>query len=670
MTDLTVEGSRVSTDPVGLEVLRHQAQAICEEMSYTLQRTSHTVFVNETADFATGLASLEGELFAYPQSVGVSVMVNANLAVAIEAVGPLEPGDIVITNDPYTSGSLASHLPDTNLFAPVFDDGELVAYAWAYVHSTDVGGKVPGSISPAAGDVFQEGTRIAPSKLYRRGELDPQVLGTMMRNCRVPDDNWGDIKAVVAALNIGVERVAELADRHGAEAFRALVEDLLVYAHDRATTIFSEVPDGRYEFVDFLDNDFVTDNPIRLDVGVIVDGGEITLDYRRCDVQAGSALNIPSLGRPHPWLVYKLISFLYSADPNVPINGGLLRSVKVLTRPGSIVDCQFPAAMGLRTTTSLRLMDALHGALSSAVPGTLPAASGGAMVPVVVAELDLERGGRNVQTVEPLAGGTGAGAEIDGVDGRDVGLANLRNTPIEIVEADSSIVIREYALAVDSGGPGRRRGGTGVVLEFEVRRPDTVVTARGMERQRFRAWGAGGGRPGGVAYAVLNPGTEREELVKRLDGISLDPGDRLRLVTSGGGGYGDPLEREPGAVLEDFRRGAVSIEAAWRDYGVAIIDGAIDDVETRRLRDAAEPAGTDAIDLGPERRAFDVEWPPELQRRLVDALYELPVALRPYAKAKAFAMLRATDPDRPWEQRFESCWGELLKNLDLGEAGR
>src|SRR5882757_7662950 len=228
MTELmTEEGTGAGVDPVALEVLRHQAQAICEEMSYTLQRTSHTVFVNETADFATGLATVEGELFAYPQSVGVSVMVNANLAVAAAAVESLAPGDIVITNDPYTSGSLASHLPDTNLFAPVFADGELVAYAWAYVHSTDVGGIVPGSISPAAGDVFQEGTRIAPAKLYRRSELDPEVLGVMMRNCRVPDDNWGDIKAVVAALNIGVARLGELAGKHGGGRFGELVESLL-----------------------------------------------------------------------------------------------------------------------------------------------------------------------------------------------------------------------------------------------------------------------------------------------------------------------------------------------------------------------------------------------------------------------------------------------------------
>jgi N-methylhydantoinase B len=655
-------------DAVHLEVLRNKFQAITEEICHTLQRTSHTVFVNETADFSTGLSSVGGELFAYPQSIGVSVMVNADLSDAIAAFPEYAEGDVVITNDPYTSGSLASHLPDTNLFKPVIVDGEPIAFVWAYVHSTDVGGRVPGSVSPTAGDVFQEGVRLAPCKLYRAGELDQQVLRTVLDNCRVPADNWGDIKAVVAALNIGEQRLKELVERHGAGMLSSSIDEVLAYAERRARDLFEQVPDGTYEFTDLLDDDVATDDPVRLHVAVEVSGGEVTLDLTGCDVQSMAALNIPSFGRAHPWIAYRLISFLYSLDRNVPVNGGLLRPVDVRMRTGSIVNCEFPAAIGLRTTTSMRLMDAVQGALSKAMPGTLPAASGGLVVPVVAAELDFERGGRRVLTVEPLVGGTGAGAELDGVDGRDVGLANLRNTPIEIVEAETSLVIRDYSLACDTGGAGRRRGGTGVVLELEAHRPDTVITARGMERQVFRPWGAHGGAPGARALAVLNPGTGSERVLRKIETVTLHPGDVLRIQTAGGGGYGSPFEREPERVLADVARGVVSVEGARRDYGVVVVDGAVDVAATAAEREARGQPAQLEFDMGPERLEYDETWRADLSERLLEILYALPTAARAYVKGKLMATVRERRAGEPAADALERGWRELRDSVGIEVA--
>lgn len=650
-------------DAITLEVLRHKYQAITEEMCYTLQRTGHTVFVNETADFSTGLATPGGEIFAYPQAVGVSVMVNANLAAAIAEVGSLEEGDIIITNDPYTSGALGSHLPDTNIFRPIFFGGELVAFAWAYVHSTDVGGKMPGSLSPSSDDIFQEGLRIPPLKLYQAGKLDRTLLRILQENCRVPSDNWGDIKAVIAAINIGANRVVALNDQYGPEVFRKSCEALLDYADSRARDVFSTIPDGVYSFTDYLDDDVVTDHPVRLHVDLEVNSGRIKINLQDCDVQSRSAFNIASMGRPHPWLVFRLVSFLYTMDPSIPINGGLLRSIEVATRSGSIVDCSFPAAMGLRTTTSIRLMDALHGALTKAIPGLLPAASAGVMAPVVVAETDFRSGKRRVQTIEPLAGGTGAGPESDGMDGRDVGLANLRNTPIEIVDSQSNIVTREYAVAVDSGGPGKFRGGAGVILEFEARHPETIVTARGMERQRFRPWGMHGGKPGSLASAVLNPGTSSERIIPKLDGILLNQGDVLRLQTSGGGGFGDPFERDPEEVLNDVNRGAVSVESAGSEYGVVIVEGTVDAEKTAALR-AKPRANMEEYSFGPERAAYESLWPEEVQHQLMEMLFTLPTALRFYAREKLISGMDANLDSSHDSVGLRKAWNELSVRLE------
>ncbi|MBI2371363.1 MAG: hydantoinase B/oxoprolinase family protein [Deltaproteobacteria bacterium] len=652
------------TDKVLLEILNNKFQSVTEEMAYTLQRTAHTVFVNETADFSTGLCTPGGELFAYPRSVGISVFINLDLGDGIRAFPAYDEGDIVITNDPYTSGGLASHLTDTNLFKPIFVRGELLAFAWAYVHSTDVGGKVPGSLSPSSNEVFQEGIRVTPFKLYRAGELDREFLGHLLSNCRAPNDNWGDIKAVIAALNTGEQRLKEMVEHYGLHTARQAMSDVLEYGRERAATLFREIPDGVYEFTDYLDDDVVTDIPVRIRLRMTVRDSAIHLDYTGSDPQSNSAFNIPSMGKPHPWVTYRLISYLYDADPKIPINAGLFRGVSATLPEGSIVNCRFPAAVGLRTTTSLRLMDVIQGALARALPGRVPAASAGAITPVVLAEPDFQSGGRRVSTIEPLVGGIGASPHGDGLDARDVGLSNLRNNPIEIVEADSSIVIREYGVRPDSGGPGRFRGGTGVVLEFEARKPNTVITARGMERQRFRAWGIQGGRSGANGFALLNPGTAAERNLRKIDVLVLNPGDVVRIATPGGGGYGDPYTRDPALVLRDVERGRVTVEGARRDYGVAIRDGRVDPAETERLRRArGGPDGSD-FDFGPERAAHERVWTEAMYDRLMAVLYALPIEARPYVRSRLVAAidLRAKTA-HPGPADLDAEWAHLRAQL-------
>jgi N-methylhydantoinase B len=489
--------------------------------------------------------------------------------------------------------------------------------------------------------VYQEGVRIRPSKLYRAGELDGQVLSQLLDNARVPGDSWGDVKATVAALNTGEERLMELAAHYGRPRVCRAMQDVLRYAEDRARDLFRRIPDGEYEFSDFLDDDVFSESPVRLAVRLQVKDGRVHLDYSGCDIQSAAAFNIPTLGRPHPWVTYRLISFLYSSDPRIPVNAGLLRGVTATLPEGSIVNCTFPAAVGLRTTTSLRLMDVIHGALAKALPGELPAAPGGATTPVVLAEPDPHGGGRRVMTLEPLVGGTGGSISRDGVDARDVGLSNLRNNPIEVVESESSLLIREYGVRPDSGGPGRYRGGTGVVLEFEAGVPGTVITARGMERQRFRAWGIAGGRCGARAEAILNPGRADERELRKIDLLRMEPGEVLRIATPGGGGYGDPFERSPEQVLEDVRRHVVTIEHAREAYGVAIVDGAVDERESAALRlSPREPRPDFDFDFGPERLEHERVWNPAMYEHLAEILAGLPSATRPHARV---ALIAAVD---------------------------
>ena len=654
------------TDVVILEIMNNKFRSIAEEMAYTLQRTGFTIFVNETADFGTGLVSSKGEMFGSPKSIGIACFIGLDFKDLIQSFESYSPGDVIIVNDPYTSGGVSSHLTDLNLLKPIFDGDQLVCFAWSYIHSTDVGGKVAGSISPTSYEVYQEGIRIIPTKLYRAGELNKDVLDLILANCRVPEDNWGDLKAILASLNTGESRVLETVRKYGRQNITEIIDELLLYAQARSEALIDEIPDGIYRFHDFLDDDVASLFPVRIDLKMHVSGKKINLDYSHSDVQLKSAFNIPSMNRPHPWITYRILSYLYSRDPQIPLNGGLFRPISVTLPSGSIVNCSFPAAVGVRTTAAIRVMDVIQGALSKAAPQFVPAASSGAITPIVLSEPSSIPGKRNVVVVEPLVGGVGAGPDRDGVDARDVGIANLSNIPIEIVEADAGVIIERYDIRCDSGGPGRCRGGVGVILEFKVLKPDTIITARGMERQRFQAWGVQGGKPGAPETAVLNPGRPNERNLAKIDVLNLEPNDVVRIITPGGGGYGHPCERSPEKVFEDVRNGFVSAEGARRDYGVVIKkDGGLDYSATEDLRrERSAKESFREYDFGEERENYDFIWPEQTWETLIELLYELPESWRPYIRKRILTKFKETkEPVTP--DSVKACWDTVLGDLSV-----
>lgn len=607
------------TATTDLQILGAKLAALTEEMCLTLQRTSRSLYVKETADFACAIAGRDGTFIAYPSAMGVSGFVGLNLTTAINRVhqrDPFRPGDVIVTNDPFTTGGLSTHLPDIQMIEPYFVGDEIVAYGWAFVHISDIGGRVPSSVSPFNTSIFAEGLQIPPVKFVREGKMVPDINELLQRNTRTPDANEGDFQAMLGALATGRRRVTELATSAGTDVFFQASAHLLDRAATKSESALRSLGNGAYRAIDYLDSDAFSKVPVRICITVTLDDGRLTIDFDGTDPQVEAALNIASFGTTHAWLTTRILGLVMTLDPTMPLNGGLMRPVTLRAPKGSIVNAEYPAATGVRHAAASRVNDVLSAALIQIAPETLPAASSGLVVPVVVAE---SRGGReHVQVVEPMVGGTGARLGADGVDGRDSGISNLANNPVETVESEVCVRVLRYALRPDSGGPGRWRGGTGLALTFEAERHCTLL-ARGMERVIFRPWGYAGGQPGLPTRLTINEGTHRELGPSIVDMITLQPGDTVTLLTSGAGGYGHPFEREVAAVREDVTRGKVTVETAARDYGVVITnDGSVDLAATEERRRSPVSAHGEA---GPERENFDKVFDPQVWDQMVGALF-------------------------------------------------
>lgn len=627
-------------DPVSIEILGNKLTSIAEEMCLTLQRTGRTLYVKETADFCCALVGLDGKFFAYPRALGVSGFVGLDCSTTIEAVGELEEGDVILTNDPYRSKGLATHLPDLQVVQPYFHEGRIIGYGWGFLHASDVGGKVPSSISPSNHEIFQEGLQIPPVKIMRAGKLNEDIVLLFRANSRTPDANMGDLKAMLGALATGRDRVAQTVEQHGVASFLDAQTDLVEYAALRARAVLRKVPDGTYRFTDYLDDEAGVGLPVRIALAVTLADGNITLDFTGSDPQVAAAINIPSHGLPHAWLTLRVLALVATLDKGVPINAGLLAPVSVIAPAGTIVNPLPGAAVGVRHAASVRVNDALNGVLGQALPEQMPAASGGTIIPVVVAEPSRHGHGQNVQVVEPMVGGTGGRRGRDGADGRDSSISNLSNNPVETVEAETGIEILRYGLRSDSAGPGQWRGGNGQQIRFRILQDDTFVLARGMERLRFRPWGAHGGHAGASAGLVLHRKGEAPRELGKIDLLPVVAGDEIEIRTPGGGGWGNPYERDTAAVLADVQRGLLSVEAARRDYGVALTgEGAslaVDAAGSDALRAQAKPKVTDRF--GPERDAWDRVFPAAELDRLNAALFALPPAARPRRRKQVFAV--------------------------------
>mgnify|MGYP001365205103 CR=1 FL=1 len=625
----------MAIDKVTLQILANHSRAAAESMANTLLRTAHSTFVKETEDFTTGLTTPDGKTFASPYELGVTWFVGLDYGRAVKLIESYDEGDIAITNDPY-SGFVCTHSPDTHLWKPVFHKGELICFTVNHIHNTDVGGAVPASLSRTLTEVHQEGVRLPPVKLYKKGELNRDVRDIMLANVRMPEQNWGDMKAQVACLNTGERKVHEMIARFGIDTFREGRDALLDLGELQSRRVISSIPDGEYFFADYTDEDSVGGYPCRIALNLIVKGDQLIFDFSQSDPQLNSSLNIPTGGNGrHAIIMVSCMYVLGMLDRSMLLNSGILRPVDSILPKGSMMNPEFPAAVGMRTLTTLRLQGVIFGAFAQALPGRIPAAVGDGGPLLNLRTTDNRTGRKLMANLNPISGGSGGTSFRDGVEGSGANWGFLKNTPIEISEAEVPVTIIGYGLAQDSGGAGKFRGGLGTEMEFEVHSPHSFVTARNRDRSHFAPWGLQGGQAGKTSAFVKNRGTNREVNLGNTDILTTEPGDRIYIKSAGAGGWGNPWEREAARVLADVERGFVSQAAAADEYGVVVKNGTIDEAVTASRRAAMAKADTkEFFGHNKFRQDYERVWTRAAYAEMVRLCSALPVHWRFFVKHK------------------------------------
>ena len=643
---------------VPLEVLYNRFQAIVENMSHVIERTAYATFIKETADFSCGVVATTGEYVAYPWNLGAPGYLGTNMKALLDYFPEYEPGDVIICNDPYLIGQPCTHLPDVHVVRPIFVDGELLAWAYAFIHASDFGGAVPASVWPTAREIYQEGVRLRPTKLYRVGEVNTEVLNLILDNTRIPETNKGDLEAMCAGLEVCERQVLEAVERFGKDQVASGIDRVLDYGEARARRLFDEIPDGSYHFVDYLEDDLYSEVPVRIEVDLTVSGSDVVVDFDGTDPQVSSALNMAGVAGTNSLLCLALVGYLTSRDDDLPKSSSILRPVTLKTPPGTLVAAKHPAAIGVRYATAIRVGDAVYGALAQALPGRIPACSSGSISPVVAAVGRPETGERLVEVVQPILGGGGGRPDADGLDAAESAYGGfMRNTPVESCEAALPIVVRRYGLVPDTGGAGRYRGGLAMRLDFQATHIDTEVTARGLERFDLAPWGVDGGDAGTTGHCTVTRGDEVTEIGK-FDLLRMARGDTVSIVSAAGAGYGDPVDRPASEVLEDVERGLLTAEYVAEAYGVVITDGQVDEQKTASTRARLRVAGN-GIAFGNGRAELEARWPEDVQAEVRALLLDLPVGVRDWAKHEAYRVYQ----ERGHEMSIRELCAELRHSL-------
>lgn len=564
-------------DPITLGVLWGALQSIAVEVGTTIHRTAYSAQAREGQDFSVAIFDRQGRMTAQgpysPGHMGAMNFAVLNMLAAFPA-DTLSPGDVMLLNDPALG---SGHLPDFFVTQPAFHGGELIGFITNIVHHTDVGGSRPGSQAvEGVFDYHQEGLFIPPTKIADGGVLNESVLSLIAANSRTPDNIKGDLAAQRNALRVGELRLGELVSRHGIDVYEACIEVILDETEATMRRAIAGIPDGRYEFSDHLDDYGPGTDPLEVKVAITVEGESLKLDFDGSSPQTESGLNA--------YLNYTK-SYSYAAikcltDPYGPMNAGALRPIEITAPEGSFLNPRRPAGGGPRAIICYRVFEAVLGAMSLAIPDRVAAASShfsnptwGGFDPAA---------NRRFVTYELILGGSGARASQDGCEAM-ASAFNASNIPVEAMEAVQPVVIERFELIPDSGGAGRYRGGCGVRRDMRIL-GENIKFSNLSERQRFAPFGLFGAEPGGRGRTVVNPGPE-ERVVGGKASLDLQYGDVVSFQLAGGGGYGDPFERDPEAVLADVRLGLVSPEAARARYCVAIDeDLQIDTAKTSELR--------------------------------------------------------------------------------------
>jgi N-methylhydantoinase B len=551
------------SDVVEFELFKNALHSIADEMGLTLLRTSYSGVLRGNMDFAPAIFDASGTLVAQgvasPGHLGSMPAAFAALRTVMK--DGAQPGDVFILNDPYHGGS---HLPDVFVFKPIFHAGRLLAYGAAVSHHTDVGGRVPGSNAADSTEIFQEGLRIPPLKLYDRGARNETLFSMIETNVRVPVKFFGDLRAQMAACHTCEQGLLDLAARYGEEKIQRYMMELVDYSDRMTRAAIRELPDGVYTFVDHLDDDGIDrGQPIRLQVSVTKSGDRVIVDWTGSAPQVKGAINSPlSYTQSSSYCAIQCI-----LPTDIPHNEGVYRAIEVRAPAGTIANPVLPAPCAARALTGFRMGDCLFGALSQMLPDKVFACSDGGNTGVTMAGYDPSR--KPFIYVDFICGAWGGRPYADGVDGISSIYANLGSHSVEVAEAEQPLQIMTYEFIRDAMGPGKFRGGAPFRRDYKLLNAEGILQVR-SDRRAFRPYGLYGGGPGRASMNYLNPDQENRVLPTKVT-MNIQRGDVLRHELAGAGGWGDPLERDPDKVRIDVRNEFVSLESARDDYGVVLL---------------------------------------------------------------------------------------------------
>ncbi|HEX9236185.1 MAG TPA: hydantoinase B/oxoprolinase family protein [Actinomycetota bacterium] len=522
----------IPLDPITLEVTRNALIGVAEEAGAALRRTAYSPNIKERMDCSTALFDRSGELVAQAEHIPVHLgSMPASVSAALARFPDLIPGDQVLLSDPFAGGT---HLPDWTLVAPIHRDGGLLGYVANRAHHADVGGMAPGSMPAGATEIYQEGLRIPPIRLWRGGKEDEEVVGLLLANSRTPEERLGDLRAQAGANYLAGGRLRALAGRLGEPLLREAMEATKDHAERAVRAAIALIPPGRYRAEDFMEGDGVTEDDVVIRAEVAVDGDGITVDFSGTAPQQRGSINAPlAVTMSCCYFVLRAVT-----DPDIPANAGAHRPLSVRAPEGSLVNPLPPAAVAAgNVETSQRIVDVLLLALAAAMPGRIPAASQGTMNNTLIGGVD-PRTGRPFTYYETVAGGQGARPNRSGMSGVHTHMTNTLNTPVEALEMAYPLRVLEYVLRDGTGGKGRFSGGDGVRRSLEVL-ADRATVSLLSERRRRGPWGLAGGEAGSPGRnSLVRSGSRASEPVSAKATFEVREGDVLTVETPGGGGHG------------------------------------------------------------------------------------------------------------------------------------
>jgi N-methylhydantoinase B len=566
----------LKADRVTMQVIRYGLEAVADDMGYNLVRMGRTTIVKEIMDINCAVLDRNGGILAQAHLCPLMMFSLPTTAEhMLKRVKPIEDGDVIICNDPYSGGQ---HLLDVQLFSPVFVDNRVVAFVANIAHQIDMGGSVPGGVAGGLTEIYQEGLRIPFVKLYRKWEEDPQIFDFISSNIRIPEKTMEDLRAQAATTFVGAKRVKALVKKYGLDVFDKCTEMLLEYSEANVRRFIGSLPDGEYTGIDFLDDDGIVDEPVKVQVNIHIRGDSMNVDFDGSSPQTRGNVNCP-WACSQGGVYYTMVGII---DPHMALNSGVFTPIKVESKTGLVTNPLPPSGVTARSQTMTKITEAMLKALSEIVPDRVVAGSHGQACTNSFSGIHPVTGKR-FSHIEIQGGGAGARPDKDGPDGQDLHLGRFMNTPVEAAEIENPVLIERYEFIPDSGGSGKHRGG--LSLRRDIQFLTDVTWARYSDRQKFEPMGLFGGLNGSKGSLILNPGTPDEKKCKSKGVDQLKAGDVLSIRLPGSGGYGLPITRSPEFVRWDVINGKISVESALKNYKVVFDeDMEIDYEATNNLR--------------------------------------------------------------------------------------